>query len=1020
MLSTMLACCALLLASSPAAPYATARDQVVDAIYLDAPPGVDVPQLRALIEIQPGYLLDPQDVQIAMARLYALGRFSQVEVWAEPHGATLALRFVLSPIFVVGQVRIAGTHGIDDDALRAAIALAPGDEVDAKTVTETQLRAQQFLVNQGFANAVVQAARLDVPNTTVANFCFDVVQGAPNVVQRLHFVGTPRLPPALLANLVHTQPGSPVSLELLEATRKRLHATYVEHDFLEAHIATPKVVVGPNGAWEVTFVIEAGMRIALHITGNHLFSAQTLLGLVQRKTSLGVNALVRLLSHNIVEHYVRHGYPDATVHNAQVDDDGGIKRLIFHIEEGQPQRLEKLVFAGNTAFPTVLLQAQVAALLARELPQNEAFSAVPHQPLSAFAARPSAAAARHIARTQRYVPEVIAAAAGQIASAYRDAGFLQASVQEPAADVRADSRRGGRATTLRFRIDEGPQTFIDSIAFAGNQSIGSEQLLTLLMEVTKERPTSAPVQPGAPISPSGVEDGRIAMLRRYRDMGFLYARVFVHKETSPNQLFCHLRFHIEEGPQVRVARVLLRGNTYTRQGVIRSRITLHPGDLYRLEQAISDQRRISSLGVFSAVRVRLVDEETQLAHKDVVTEVVERPRQPIEVAPGLSTAQGPRLQATYAHINVLGTASTASVALRLNRQLFFDLFGDYASELRARFDSYKGVEQLTRALEREMRLGMRSPPLAMLPFDPILRADIVDQRVNAVRYSLDSETLVLGLDARLPAHLKISVEGQLGLVKLECDEKIDPNCNEQPDLRRLQSRPIDVGKFWILKGGPMITWDRRDNPLSPTTGLYTSLRYTHAFGEASRDTKTFHLPFSFAKYELTATGYVPLFGPVLALSARVGLIGLGRSQVPIDERFFLGGRDTVRGFVENTMVPQDVCLGPGPKAADCAEQLVPSALGPPLSRGANSFALVKTELRLPLTQSLSLAIFADLGNLWIDIRKVKRLAMRLGCGLGARYTTPVGAMAIDLGVNPAPQAVWGESWTQLHFSIGAF
>jgi outer membrane protein insertion porin family len=323
-------------------------------------------------------------------------------------------------------------------------------------------------------------------------------------------------------------------------------------------------------------------------------------------------------------------------------------------------------------------------------------------------------------------------------------------------------------------------------------------------------------------------------------------------------------------------------------------------------------------------------------------------------------------------------------------------------------------------VEREGRVGLRSPPIRLLPFDPILRLDLVDLRVNAVRYSLNSETLVLGADMRLPGRFKSTLETQLGLVDLECDPNIEPNCNLTPEVRHLEGRPIDVGNLWILSGGPLLIWDRRDNPLNPHQGVFASLRTTLARGGTAPFSDGPREPFSFIKYEAKLTAYIRLAEATLAMSARGGLISLWRSDVPIDQRFFMGGRDSLRGFVEATLIPQDACVGLGPLPKGCAEQLAPSPSGPPLSRGGNSMALLKTELRLPLSDALAASLFIDVGNLWIDVRRARPFAVRMGVGAGLRYATPVGAMAFDLGVNPMPRAAYGEPWTQFHFSLGTF
>ncbi|HET6345846.1 MAG TPA: BamA/TamA family outer membrane protein, partial [Myxococcota bacterium] len=528
-----------------------------------------------------------------------------------------------------------------------------------------------------------------------------------------------------------------------------------------------------------------------------------------------------------------------------------------------------------------------------------------------------------------------------------------------------------------------PQSFIQSMGFAGNAAIGAGELLALVYDATAERDLSAPVEPGAPLSASGIEDGRIELIRHYRDQGYLYVRAFSHVSLSTDGLWADVTYTVEEGPQVRVQRVLVRGNRYTREGIIRSRLTFRAGDLYRLEHAVSDQRSIATLGIFNSVRVKLVDEEHAAERKDLVADVVERNRQPIEVVPGISTANGPRLRMTYSHINVLGTATAFTASLKLNRQIFFDLFGQYAAGLRSQYRSWEGLQQLTHALEREVRLGLRSPPIKALPFDPLFRLDLVDQRLNTVRYSLDSTTAILGVDAFTPWRIKVSVETQLGLTNLECTAA-GKACDTSLEVRRLQGRPIDVGPRYTYKYGPQLVMDRRNNPLSPSRGYFASAKFTRAWGAAKPDPNAGFAPFSFNKLEGNLTGYAPLpLGIVLAVSGRAGTIMAHESSVPVDERFYLGGRDTLRGYVESTLIPQDACVVSGTTLpAGCQEVLRPSQLGsgigPPLSLGGNTYMLLKTELRLPVRESISIDLFVDLGNLWVDFTRVTRLALRVG------------------------------------------
>ena len=77
------------------------------------------------------------------------------------------------------------------------------------------------------------------------------------------------------------------------------------------------------------------------------------------------------------------------------------------------------------------------------------------------------------------------------------------------------------------------------------------------------------------------------------------------------------------------------------------------------------------------------------------------------------------------------------------------------------------------------------------------------------------------------------------------------------------------------------------------------------------------------------------------------------------------------------------------------------------------------ELRIPFTQSFELALFYDGGNLWLSSPQAifKNLALRNAIGSGLRWLTPIGRMAIDIGVNLAPDALLGEPQYGPYFSI---
>ncbi|HLF86881.1 MAG TPA: BamA/TamA family outer membrane protein, partial [Nitrospiria bacterium] len=139
---------------------------------------------------------------------------------------------------------------------------------------------------------------------------------------------------------------------------------------------------------------------------------------------------------------------------------------------------------------------------------------------------------------------------------------------------------------------------------------------------------------------------------------------------------------------------------------------------------------------------------------------------------------------------------------------------------------------------------------------------------------------------------------------------------------------------------------------------------------------------------------------VLALSGRGGVAkNFGETlAVPISERFFLGGRSSVRGYEQDS-------LGiPGVTIID----------GTPT--GGNAMFLVNGEFRMSMLWGLGLVIFLDGGNVWPEYNEINVSEMKYSTGIGLRYNTPIGPIRLDLGYKLDPEP--DESGSELHFTLG--
>lgn len=150
----------------------------------------------------------------------------------------------------------------------------------------------------------------------------------------------------------------------------------------------------------------------------------------------------------------------------------------------------------------------------------------------------------------------------------------------------------------------------------------------------------------------------------------------------------------------------------------------------------------------------------------------------------------------------------------------------------------------------------------------------------------------------------------------------------------------------------------------------------------------------------TVARYHELSEPlVLAWSYRTGLIfPTGDTDgIPIQERFFNGGEGTVRSFKESELGPKD-------------------AAGEPL--GGEAYNVLSVELRYRFARSWQAALFADAGNVALEVDDWERFSgLRYAVGTGIRWLLPIGPIRLDLGFNPDPEP--GEDDYRLHFSVGA-
>jgi outer membrane protein assembly complex protein YaeT len=1010
----LLAAALLLAASGARGEDAAASVPRVTAVELRLPPGEDAGAAAALVAVAPGDPLSTPSLRRTVQRLFQGGRYRNVIIRAAPAappngegGAWVRLVVEALPIRLLGavQVRLEGPSVIDAEAVRAAARLATGDPFDDADLDAAVARVRAALARRGFREARVSGRAHGERQVTAE---LEVAPGEPVRVSSLRLSGDAGPDAAGLAAGLSTRVGAPLDADGLEADVRGLRAALYAAGHRRARVGAPAVRVEGRRA-EIEIPVDAGPRITFLFRGNEEVPS----AILARELGLEEGAPVDLpavgaAADRLLAFYRARGHAAARIDVEEIRR-GRRLAIVFHVDEGRRYRLVRAKFEGLTFRDERWVRARLASFLDDDA--SEPASADADEARALLLSVPGA----HPPRTpppalppHETLDEVAwERAAQRLVDEWRGEGFLEALYL--GASMSLDARRQTAEVTLRFR--EGPRTLVESISFEGNSVVS-------LPELARE----ARVAPGAALAFEKVEETRAAILRLYIARGYLYARVEAREALDRERHVAALRFVVDEGPRVRIGRILVTGNRRTREAVVRRALSVAEGDVYDPDRVARSQAALLRLGVFRSVGLRVQEPEVPQETKDLAVEVAERPWATLSQGIGFSIANGPRAILEYGQPNLLGRALELSARGKVNYPLDEfrpDLVGKSAAD----------------RVEGRADLGLRAPGLPLAFLSAGARADLIGEILHRKAYDLRRVTGVTGLDMGLTSRVSFSLQYELEVDEIDKTELV--GFLTQADVERLR---FDEGVTTLHALRPSISLDFRDNSAHPHRGWFATaaLEWARSLGGPEDRVLLGALPGSdihtnMVKLSGTTSGYLPIgAATVVALSLRGGRVFPldGRSRTVIPRRFFLGGATTMRGYAEDEMIQQDVREVLATEAQLCATSF--TAVGctergsriagglRPVSEGGEAFLLGKAELRLRLRGSLEAGLFADVGNLWLDPRHYRLLDLRANVGFGLRFVTPIGPAALDVGFNVTPDERLNERGIAPHFTIGLF
>ncbi len=611
---------------------------------------------------------------------------------------------------------------------------------------------------------------------------------------------------------------------------------------------------------------------------------------------------------------------------------------------------------------------------------------------------------------------------------------------------------------LRIPVKLGPRTKLYDLSFSGARSIEERKLAA-----------AGEIDLGQPANVRKLEEAQRRMVDAYKEEGFAYADVRYTLEESLDHTRARANFVVNEGDRVIVSGIDIRGNEVTNSEVVRRRVALIVGEPYRSSLVRKTQERIATLNVFSSIDVSLEDAYVAQAKKTVIITLVEHASQYIEVRPGLSTGEGVRFAFEYGHRNLGGDAIALSLRIQLS---YLPDFLILDPTVRENYDRAFGSPAFDKRIATRSTVTLGFPNIGL---GPLVRATIDGVFVRDLErdFALTKEAAIVSLYYRPVRQLQFSIAPDVesnnvlifdaGTVEQYLEEQAQQGTSVNADLARLLRLP--TGQSDAVAQRFLMTWDRRDNSFNAHQGTYVSSGLEHVdwgalqqacptatrspyqrlyYGEEGWTAPGNTTVLSgqaceaseghFLRFTETFAGYLPITKKItLAAELRLGLNAqlTSSSATYPDRLFFMGGIDSMRGWLQDTFVPQDY--------ADQIARDIHKPLSDPSKftisqvavRGGNLMVNPRLELRIPVHSPFETVLFFDSGNVWADAAYPFvggfHFPLRTAIGTGVRLQTPIGPVAFDYGVNLSrlvegssdPRYTY-EDFGAFHFAIGLF
>ncbi|MET3333435.1 outer membrane protein assembly factor BamA [Bradyrhizobium ottawaense] len=661
-----------------------------------------------------------------------------------------------------------------------------------------------------------------------------------------------------------------------------------------------------GGGQIVVSVVENPVIGRIAFEGNKKIKDEQLTTEVQSKArGTFSRAMVQSDTLRVAEIYRRSGRYDVRVTPEVIEQPNNRVDLIFTIEEGAKTGVKSIEFVGNVAFSSYRLRDVIKT---RE------------SNLLSF-----------LASGDIYDPDRVEADRDLIRRFYLKNGF--ADVQVVAALTEYDPEKKGFNVT--FKIEEGSQYRVGALDF--RSSIPN-------FDPSSMRAYSR-VNVGSLYNVESVEKSVEEMQIEASRRGYAFAVVRPGGDRNFEAHTVSVVFNIDEGPRTYIERINLRGNTRTRDYVIRREFDISEGDAYNRALVDRAERRLKNLDYFKSVKIT-TEPGSSSDRVVLIVDMEEKSTGDFSISGGYSTTDGALAEVSISERNLLGRGLFAKASVT---------YGQYARGYSLSFvEPYLLDYRVALGLDLYQRQQLSNSYISYgtktLGFSPRLGFSLREDLALQLRYSIYQQEITLpyylancnnnlGTSAFNPSPAFVNANG--GVPDLSSTNGL--GCYSDGEASLPVRRELANGKTLTSALGYTLTYNTLDNNKNPTDGLLVDFRQD--FAGVGGDV-------SYLKSVIDAKYYTPLVSDIVGLvRVQSGMLNKMGSDLRMLDHFQMGS-NLVRGFAPNGIGPRDL-----------------NPFGTQDALGGTKYWGASLELQMPfwfLPKEVGLkgAVYADAGGLY--------------------------------------------------------